>query len=114
MENEIKTYRDLVLSQAPGAVNFGLQLLWILDWVNNHYSFKYFLRIDDDYFIRLNKLMYELASGQRPKQTLQWGWLHCELPGRVYKKYCVKSKLQIFGYQLMQYKHVFSIVTPLK
>ncbi|XP_046864032.1 probable beta-1,3-galactosyltransferase 8 [Xenia sp. Carnegie-2017] len=79
LDDESQLYGDLVRTETPGGLSFSVKLLWILQWANDNYDFKYYLRLDDDYFICLNKLMLELASNERPKHSLQWGWLHCEL-----------------------------------
>lgn len=47
----------------------------MLKWVVQHYTFDFFLRIDDDHFLCLDRLVYELPS--RPKQSLYWGFIHC-------------------------------------
>ena len=44
-----------------------------------NYDFDYFLRVDDDYFICLDRLLKELPH--RPK-SIYWGWVHC-IPGMV-------------------------------
>ena len=44
-------------------------------WAVQHYSFDFFLRIDDDHFLCLDRLLYELPH--RPKQSLYWGFIHC-------------------------------------
>ena len=80
LENESRAYGDILLSEAPGGVNFAVQYLWMLQWANETYDFQYFLRLDDDYFICFRKLMLELKV--RPsQQNFQWGWLHCHLEG---------------------------------
>ncbi len=80
LENESRVYGDILLSGAPGGVNFAVQYLWMLQWANDTYDFQYFLRLDDDYFICFRKLMLELKV--RPsQQNFQWGWLHCHLEG---------------------------------
>ncbi len=68
---------DILLAEAPGGVNFALQYLWMLEWVNKTYDFQYFLRLDDDYFVCFEKLMLELEV-VRPRERFQWGWLHCD------------------------------------
>ena len=80
LENETRVYGDILLAEAPGGINFAVKYLWMLQWANKMYYFRYFLRLDDDYFVCLHKLMVELEFF-RPKEKFQWGWLHCELKG---------------------------------
>ena len=44
-------------------------------WAVEHYTFDFFLRIDDDHFLCLERLVYELPH--RPKNSLYWGFIHC-------------------------------------
>ena len=80
LENESSIYGDILLSEAPGGVNFATKYLSMLQWASKRYNFQYFLRLDDDYFICLHRLIHELESN-RPKENFQWGWLHCERKG---------------------------------
>ena len=80
LENEAAVYNDTLLTEVPGGLNFAIKYLWMLQWASERYDFQYFLRLDDDYFICFHKLMVELES-HRPKEKLQWGWLHCDQPG---------------------------------
>ena len=48
----------------------------MLQWYTDNYpSFQYFLRVDDDYFICMDRLLYELPF--RPDNGLYWGYTHC-------------------------------------
>ena len=59
-----------------GGHRFTERLLWMLQWYTKNYSsFQYFLRVDDDYFICMERLLYELPF--RPDNGLYWGWIHC-------------------------------------
>ena len=44
-------------------------------YIGNYPSVQYFLRVDDDYFICMDRLLYELPF--RPDNGLYWGWTHC-------------------------------------
>ncbi|XP_047138579.1 uncharacterized protein LOC100208400 [Hydra vulgaris] len=74
IKTEIEKYGDIVFMPFKGGHNFGLRLVWMLNWFSE-YSFNYFLRIDDDYFLCLESLLLELPS--RPKRGLYWGYIHC-------------------------------------
>ncbi len=91
LENESRVYGDILLAEAPGGINFAVKYLWMLQWANKMYYFRYFLRLDDDYFVCLHKLMVELEFF-RPKEKFQWGWLHCELKG-------MDKKFSYFGFR---------------
>lgn len=62
-----------------GGYNFALRLLWMFKYYTKHYNFDYFLRIDDDYFLCIERLLKELPHRPSP---IYWGWIHCE-PGIV-------------------------------
>lgn len=47
----------------------------MLKWFTANYEFDYFLRIDDDYFLCMNRLLLELPH--RPKHGMYWGYVHC-------------------------------------
>lgn len=55
---------------------FAARLLWILQWVSSRNNFQYFLRIDDDHFLCLERLLAELPF--RPTRALYWGFVHCK------------------------------------
>ena len=58
-----------------GGIEFGLRFLYHAKWTSAKYDFQYLLRVDDDYFVCLNKLLNEVPL--RPK-NLVWGNFHCE------------------------------------
>ena len=67
-------YKKYIKNIFSGGHNFGLRLVWMVNWFSQ-YSYKYFLRIDDDYFLCLDRLLYELPK--RPDKGLYWGYIHC-------------------------------------
>ena len=54
---------------------FAERLLQAIAWSFQRLKFDFFLRIDDDHFLCLDRLLYEL--NYRPKQALYWGFVHC-------------------------------------
>ena len=54
---------------------FTERLLQTMEWSYGRYQFDFFLRIDDDHFLCLDRLLYELNF--RPKKALYWGFVHC-------------------------------------
>lgn len=54
---------------------FAERLLQTMEWSFQRHKFDFFLRIDDDHFLCLDRLLYELNV--RPKQALYWGFVHC-------------------------------------
>ena len=80
LHQEQLLHGDLILAESPGGINFARRYLWILNWANARYKFKYFLRVDDDYFVCMNRLLLELPH--RPRKKLYWGHVHCSPPGR--------------------------------
>jgi len=70
---------DLEYMPYKGGYNFALRLLWMFKWFTQNYEFDFFLRVDDDYFICMDRLLKELPHRPTP---IYWGWIHCE-PGIV-------------------------------
>lgn len=40
--------------------NFGLRLMWFMEWLMERYDFDFFFRMDDDYFVCLKWLLFEI------------------------------------------------------
>lgn len=78
LEQENELHGDLILAQSPGGINFARRYLWMLNWASTRYKFDYFLRVDDDYFICMDRLLRELPY--RQKRKLYWGYMHCNSP----------------------------------
>ena len=64
--NENRTNNDLEFMPIPKGYNFGRRMLWLMEWSAENYDFDYFLRVDDDYFVCLKKLLLELPH--RPEK----------------------------------------------
>ena len=80
--HERDVYNDIILAESPAGLNFGRRILWTYEWANERYNFQYILRLDDDYFLCLNKLLMELQD-HRPKKLFTWGWLRCQVKGKA-------------------------------
>ena len=75
--NEKGKYKDIKVQVLKGGRGqFGFRFLNQIKWAAAKFSFQYLLRIDDDYFLCLKRLLSNLAL--RPKQNLVWGFFHCE------------------------------------
>ena len=74
---ERNKYRDVELQPLLGGREFGLRFLNQIKWAMAKFEFRYLLRIDDDYFLCLKRLLSELPT--RPKKNLVWGHFHCEV-----------------------------------
>ena len=70
-------HKDLELMPMRGGWQFGLRFLNFIKWAVAKFDFEYFLRIDDDYFLCLKRLLSELPM--RPKENLVWGYFHCQI-----------------------------------
>ena len=55
---------------------FAERLLQTMEWATKRHKLDFFLRIDDDHFLCLDHLLYELTF--RPKEALYWGFVHCK------------------------------------
>ena len=60
LANESAKYGDLEFMPIPKGYNFGLRLLWLMEWSVERYDFDFFLRMDDDYFVCLKRLLFEV------------------------------------------------------
>ena len=67
---------DLVLLNSPGGMNNALRFLVMFEYVTRVSKFEYFLRIDDDQYLCMERLLKELPF--RPKRRLYWGVVHCQ------------------------------------
>ena len=72
--NENRTNNDLEFMPIPKGYNFGRRMLWLMEWSAENYDFDYFLRVDDDYFVCLKKLLLELPH--RPRKRYRVLLLH--------------------------------------
>lgn len=60
LANESAKYGDLEFMPVPKGYNFGLRLLWLMEWSMERHDFDFFLRMDDDYFVCLKRLLFEI------------------------------------------------------
>lgn len=60
LANESAKYGDMEFMPIPKGYNFGLRLLWLMEWSMERYEFDFFLRMDDDYFVCLKRLLFEI------------------------------------------------------
>ena len=76
-------FGDIEFSPTEDAsIIFGERFLYYMMWAKAKFNFQYFLRLDDDYFVCMDKLANELPS--RPRKNLTWGWYHCQSENIVY------------------------------
>ncbi|KAK3753105.1 hypothetical protein QZH41_020579 [Actinostola sp. cb2023] len=66
---------DIEFMHVPRGVNFGRRILWLLEWATKNYVFDFVLRVDDDVFVCLQRLLFELPH--RQERRLYWGHVHC-------------------------------------
>jgi len=72
---ETLKYKDVEFQNLHGGVEFGKRYLYHLLWAVQNFDFDYFLRMDDDYFLCLDRLMKELPMP--PQKMYHWGYVHC-------------------------------------
>ncbi|CAM9867641.1 unnamed protein product [Ectocarpus sp. 12 AP-2014] len=60
LTEEVRTYGDVIVQNVERGMNFGLKILTSMRWISDHYNFDYYLRLDDDYFLCLGRLLDEL------------------------------------------------------
>ena len=93
LEQEQFLNKDLILTESPGGVNFATRYLWVIKWANRNYKFDFLLRVDDDYFICMDRLFLELPH-RKVISKLYWGYIHCRPAGnfRVKTSFIVTYK----------------------
>ena len=60
IKDENTKYGDIEYMGVPRGVNFARRILWILEWTVKNYVFDFVLRVDDDMFVCLQRLILEL------------------------------------------------------
>ena len=66
---------DTILLKSFAGTNFGQRMYQLMDWLHKNYDFEYFLGLDDDHYVCLNKIMYELKG--KDQKNLYWGKQVC-------------------------------------
>lgn len=80
---EHHTFRDIKFSPTEDqTMILGERFLYQIMWAKAKFHFQYFLRLDDDYFVCMDRLINELPF--RPKKNLSWGAYHCSHKELVY------------------------------
>lgn len=62
LKNEIETYGDIVEMETDKGMSFGARLYKTMEYMYEHFDFDFYLRLDDDYFLCLDRLLYELDN----------------------------------------------------
>ena len=74
-EESVRNRGDLIMLNTVAGANFATRLLAVMEWARQNIEFDYLLRIDDDHFLCIDRLLEELPY--RPRNRLYWGHLHC-------------------------------------
>ena len=83
LQEESNRFSDINFSPTEDeAMIFGERFLYQIMWAKAKFNFQYLLRVDDDYFVCMDRLLNELPS--RPKKNLSWGIYHCQYENLVY------------------------------
>ncbi|XP_057302863.1 uncharacterized protein LOC130637026 [Hydractinia symbiolongicarpus] len=91
-ESKNNNYDIAVIDTPPGR-NFAVRTYKSIHYVMEHMKVKYYLRLDDDQYLCVQRLIYELKH--RPVEWLFSGYTHCG-PARIDEGY------QLFSYNLLQ------------
>lgn len=81
LRNEVSAHDDVVLQPLPSGYGtnseneYGQRALYQLHWAVHNLQSRYFLRIDDDSFLCLHRLLYELRTA--PVEQFFWGRFWC-------------------------------------
>ena len=74
IEENIK-FKDMAFQKLGGGIEFGKRFLYHMIWALQNYDFDYFMRMDDDYFLCLERFTKELPMPMR--RMYHWGYVHC-------------------------------------
>lgn len=77
---ESAAHGDLVFMNIDPGMNFALKLVWAMRWMFDRFTFEFFLRLDDDYFLCLKRLLDELDKTEAKEEhplTIYAGHLYC-------------------------------------
>lgn len=62
LAEEMATFGDVEILEISPGMNFALKLVEAMRWMSERYTFDFFLRLDDDYFLCLKRLLDELDA----------------------------------------------------
>lgn len=82
LSTEQKSHGDIEFQALESTRIFGLRYLYQIIWATAKFNFVYLLRVDDDYFVCLERLKAELYY--RPTERLIWGSYHCLYRDLIY------------------------------
>ncbi|XP_065659766.1 uncharacterized protein LOC124817580 [Hydra vulgaris] len=73
--SEADIYNDMYFQNLTGGHDFGKRFLYHMVWSMQNFDYDYFLRLDDDYFVCMERFLYEVPMP--PRKLYHWGWVHC-------------------------------------
>jgi len=76
VNSEKMLYDDIRFQLVESGVTFGKRFLYHLLFAETNYVYDYFLRVDDDQFLCLDKLLLELPYPV--ENRFHWGWIHLQ------------------------------------
>ncbi|XP_057309014.1 uncharacterized protein LOC130647245 [Hydractinia symbiolongicarpus] len=94
IRNELRYTNDMAILASPIGLNFALRFYKALKYASQVFEFEYFLRLDDDQYLCLDRLMYELPS--RPRESLFWGYAHCTPIPRIDEAFIILTNDVVF------------------
>ena len=74
-------FGDMRFQNIVGGFMFGLRYIYHLVYAFLKCHFQYILRTDDDYFVCLDRLLYELPSRTLP--IFHWEYVHLDIPSVI-------------------------------
>ena len=74
LQNEQLKYKDMHFQVSMSRMDFGGRLFYQMYWSYLMYDYDYFLHLDDDYFLCIERLLNELPI---PRKSIQYGYIHC-------------------------------------
>ena len=76
LERENELNKDMEFLPLSEGLWFGMRLLLVLKWATRNYDFFYLLRMDDDYYLCVERLLEELSP--LPMSKFVRGYMHCK------------------------------------
>ena len=101
LEQESESYGDLAVMNIERGMNFAVKLLSAMKHMSARYNFDFFLRLDDDYFLCLDRLLDELEATKRSltgEMTLNYERQNPSLPQLMLyagSRYCKPGETRI-------------------
>ena len=100
-KESIANNHDIEVLETPIGRSFAIRFYKALIYADTYFKYDYFLRIDDDQYLCVDRLIYELKV--RTTKNIFWGYAHCDPIPRIDEGFLLTSSdlsLQLTGKRL--------------